>query len=253
MEENKSPFKFLDPYTLEDRERFFGRDKEISELYELAFDTNLILVYGPSGAGKTSLVQCGLANRFSGTDWFDLHVRRRDNINTALKSEVEKSALTPIREGMSPAETVQSLYLDFFKPIYLIFDQFEELYILGSESERNTFFQSIKNILSLDFPRKIIIIMREEYIAQLYDFEKILPQIFDHRLRVEPMSATNVEKVIRGSLAQFNIEMENPEETIQRIIQNISQGKSRVQLSYLQIYLDRLYKEAVHPKNKKDE
>lgn len=244
MTSSKSPFKFLDSYTVEDKERFFGRENEVSLLYELAFETNLILVYGPSGAGKTSLVQCGLANRFEKTDWYDLHIRRRGNINDSFKSEVVKNADTPIDEAMPIAQAVQSLYLDYFKPIYLIFDQFEELYILGEEEEQKQFITSLKKLLQLDFPKKVIIIMREEYIAQLYDFEKIIPQLFDHRVRVEPMSVINVEKVIKGSLDYYNIKLIQPEETISRIISNICEGKSRVQLSYLQVYLDRLYQEA---------
>ena len=48
----KSPFKFLDPYTLEDKELFFGRETEIDTLHDLVYETNLILIYGPSGTGK---------------------------------------------------------------------------------------------------------------------------------------------------------------------------------------------------------
>ena len=33
----KSPFKFLDSYTKEDREIFFGREKEINEFTQIIF------------------------------------------------------------------------------------------------------------------------------------------------------------------------------------------------------------------------
>ena len=62
-----SPFKFLDAYDSQDKEIFFGREEEIEQLYKLIFQTNLMLVYGQSGTGKTSLIQCGLANRFKPT------------------------------------------------------------------------------------------------------------------------------------------------------------------------------------------
>ena len=246
MSKVKSPFKFLDPYTLDDKELFFGRDAEVDILHDLVYDTNLILIYGPSGTGKTSLVQCGLANRFQKTDWFDLYVRRRDDINEALKSEIRKHALTPIPDDADVPTAVQSLFLDFFKPIYLIFDQFEELYLLGNPEERQIFIKSIADLVEADISCKIIIVMREEFIALLYDFEKVVPQLFDKRLRVETMSFANVDKVIRGSAEKFNIELEDAEETVSQIIDKISDGKSGVQLSYLQVYLDRLYREA-HP------
>ena len=53
----KSPFKFLDAYTFEDRANFFGRGEETEELYRMVFKSSLLLIYGLSGTGKTSLVQ----------------------------------------------------------------------------------------------------------------------------------------------------------------------------------------------------
>jgi AAA+ ATPase superfamily predicted ATPase len=240
----RSPFKFLDPYELKDKAIFFGRDEEIERLYEMVFETNILLVYGPSGSGKTSLIQCGLAAQFKRTDWFEIFIRRRDNINQSLKQAMVERARTELPDGASLSERVESLFLDYFKPIYLIFDQFEELYILGDEKERAHFIQQIAELVESDLNCKIIIVMREEYIAQLYDFEKQVPQLFEKRLRVEPMNFTNVATVIKGTTSQFNILLEDQEDTIQRIIENISDQKSGVQLSYLQVYLDRLYREA---------
>ena len=157
MAEIISPFKFLDSYTLEDKEYFFGREDEIDTLYDLVFDANLVLVYGPSGTGKTSLIQCGLGNRFRKTDWFDVHIRRRDDINNSLWQEIAKSVLTPLPDGVDLPGAIQSLYLDYFKPIYLIFDQFEELYLLGSPSERSEFVNNISKLLNADeisFPKE---------------------------------------------------------------------------------------------------
>jgi len=38
----KSPFKFLDSFTKEDKEIFFGRDKETEELYQKNFRNTII-------------------------------------------------------------------------------------------------------------------------------------------------------------------------------------------------------------------
>ena len=48
----KSPFKFLDAYTIEDKDVFFGREKETEALYEMVFETKMLLLYGMSGTGK---------------------------------------------------------------------------------------------------------------------------------------------------------------------------------------------------------
>ncbi len=65
-----SPFKFLDPYGRDDISIFFGRDEEVETLYQHIQKNRLVLVYGTSGTGKTSIVQCGLMNRMYDTDWY---------------------------------------------------------------------------------------------------------------------------------------------------------------------------------------
>ena len=76
----KSPFKFLDSYTRDDRDIFFGREREIEEMYQKVFESRILLVYGISGTGKTSLIDCGLANKFEESDWLPVTVRRGANI-----------------------------------------------------------------------------------------------------------------------------------------------------------------------------
>jgi WD40 repeat protein len=245
----KSPFKFLDAYDRQDKEIFFGRAEEIEQLYTLVFQTKLLLVYGQSGTGKTSLIQCGLANRFKPTDWYELFVRRKDNINASLHHEIRRRAETPIAEEAAAPEAIQSLYLDFLRPVYLIFDQFEELFILGSKEEQQTFIRTIAALLKSDVACKIIFAMREEYLAMLYDFEKAVPSLFNKRFRVEPMSLHNVQQVITGTTAAFGIELEKGEATAQQIIDNLSDRRAGVQLSYLQVYLDKLFRETATAQN----
>ena len=117
----KSPFKFLDSYTREDKDIFFGREREVEELYQKVFDGRILLVYGISGTGKTSLINCGLANKFEDSDWLHIGVRRGKNINQSLKEEIHKASFTGLKNGISIGEAIQSVYLDHFKPVYLGF------------------------------------------------------------------------------------------------------------------------------------
>jgi hypothetical protein len=238
-------FKFLDAYEQEDRDIFFGRSDEIEQLYRLTFQSNFVLVYGKSGTGKTSLIRCGLANRFQATDWFPVMVRRKQDLNEALAAEIRALAQTPIPPEASIADAVQSLYLDRLRPIYLIFDQFEELFILGTESERQAFFDTLAQLLGSAVSCKIIVSMREEYLAMLNRYERTVPTLFRHRLRVEPMSMANLQQVILGTASASGITLEHCEATAQKIIDALDDGRNGVQLAYLQVYLDRLYRGAV--------
>ncbi|MXP43096.1 ATP-binding protein [Allopontixanthobacter sediminis] len=238
----KSPFKFLDAYTAADAEVFFGRSAETELLYRLLGETDIVLVYGQSGTGKTSLIQCGLANRIRETDWHPLWVRLRDNINASLAQEIGAAAITPIEPGASPVEAIKSLYLDHLRPIYLIFDQFEELFVLGTREEQEAFYSTAAEIIASDVSCKIIVSLREEYLAQLDRFEQIVPNLFNKRLRVEFMSPAQIERVITGTCEAHGIALENGADTARLIVDKLSDsGRTYVQLAYLQVYLDSLY------------
>ena len=214
-----SPFKFLDPYTAQDTERFFGRQKEQNRLVELVFSSRLILVYGLSGTGKSSLVQCGLAKAIAPTDYFPIIVRRRGDLPTALvvalQSLLEEETSTDVDKLLA------DLTEDLLRPVYLIFDQFEELFISGSPSEQAFFFAQLKTLYQSKIACKLLLVMREDYIAHLNPFEEQLPSLFDFRLRVEPMSNLSLEEVILGTFGQEEgVDLQNDKETAQIIMNN---------------------------------
>lgn len=246
-----SPFKFLDAYTKKDQDLFFGREDEIEELYQRVFKSNLLLVYGASGTGKTSLIQCGLSSKFSDENWFSVSVRRQDNINKSLLTAIKSNSVTKVSiEDLDPDESeivqrVEGLYLDHFKPIYLIFDQLEELFIIGDEEEQGQFYSNLKALVSSTIQCKVILIIREEYIAALSRMEEIIPTLFDNRVRIEKMLKRVVKEVIEKScIAIPDIEIENKDVFLDRVIENLSEDELTVELTYLQVYLDKLYRNA---------
>lgn len=239
-----SPFKFLDAYQREDKDIFFGRETEVETLYRMTYHTNLILLYGMSGTGKTSIINCGLANSFDSSDWFEIYIRRQENINDALVRELRAKDLSKsFEKDYTVPQMVESLYKDFLRPVYLIFDQFEELFILGSDEEQEELAVFFKALLAADLPCKIIISMREEYLARLSLFEKIVPRIFDKRLRIEPMTRANAKRVILQTAQnpRFNIQL-CYDSIADDIIDNVTQGTGWVQLAYLQVFLDKMYR-----------
>lgn len=243
--QQRSPFKFLDSYNKNDKNIFFGRDEEIKALYELVQTSKLVLVYGASGTGKTSLVECGLSNKFSEADWFDVRIRRG---NMTLLDASLQAVNRKLNEEANPAfdlsQSVEALYYHNFIPIYLIFDQFEEVFIMGDEKERQDFFNALANLVRVKVPCKILLIVREEYLAFFHDFETLIPIIYDNRFRIERMNQLKLEKVIKGTIQtpQYQIDFDNPDENTRLIIDNLRNERHDVDLTNLQVYLDRLYK-----------
>lgn len=248
----KSPFKFLNAYEQEDREFFFGREKETEDLYELTYDTRLLLIVGASGTGKTSIIQCGLANRFSSSRWYDIFIRRDQNMISSIdyqfNRECESLGLVDY-ENFSIQEKLRSIYSNSYKPIYLIFDQFEELFLINENpTEQNEFFLFLKETLELTIPCKVIIVIREEFISYLWKFEEIIPTFFDHRYRIDRLRSNQIQNIVGSLLSKLQesqlISLDDSEDISSIIVDKLSQSKGGSELSYLQVYLDKLYQQA---------
>lgn len=257
------PFKFLDAYKQEDKDIFFGRDSEITQLYEMLFQSDLILIYGASGTGKTSLIQCGLANKSKPYDWFPMTIRRKNNLNDSLDEVLNEAIGTSTQnedddfenmflqeQPLSPLEKkLKDVYKQHFRPIYLIFDQFEELYVLGGKAEQEKFVQTVREIMQIEQPIKIILSIREEYLGSLYEFEKAVPELLRKKLRIEPMNLDKVRQVLEGidQNPRTNISLKaNEQQGITEAIFKKLQGEEKtlfIQLPYLQVFLDKLYRQ----------
>ncbi len=241
----KSPFKFLDSYTKDDRAIFFGRDREIEELYQRVFESRLLLVYGASGTGKSSLIHCGLANKFRETDWLPLVIRRGDNLLSSMAESIKSASLTKQSDEIVTEtqfkKAVRSLYLDYYKPMFFVFDQFEELFIFGTKEEDESFIKILQSLLNAELQCKFIFILREEYLGWLSTFEKSIPGFFDNRIRIEKMDIGNAKSAIEGPCKVHNIAIE--EGFAENMLKNLCPPKeSEVELTYLQVYLDKIFK-----------
>lgn len=251
MEQIVTPFKFLDAYEKADAGRYFGRNRETAQLYNAVFGARMTLVYGGSGTGKTSLIKCGLGNKLYDTDWLPLYIRRNRDINESLRTSL-LSALSPGRSallGANPSDIptiVHNLYLDHYKPIYLIFDQFEEIFIEEQQEEQAAFYSTVRTLVQSEMALKILIVMREEWLGHLSNFESQVPALFDNRLRIERIREQVLWcTVIPGMIRAAGIELREPRETLDLILKQIRDAQSTIDLPDLQVYLDRLYRQAV--------
>ncbi len=241
---NQSPFKFLDSYTRDDREIFFGRERETEEIYHRVFESKILLVYGVSGTGKSSLVQCGLANKFNSADWLPVNIRRGADIVNSMASAIRQSAMTPINGKIDTPtrfkKAVRSLYLDHYKPLFFIFDQFEELFIFGNPSEKKEFAAVIKTLAESDLQCRFMFVLREEYLAGVTEFEKVIPTFLANRVRIEHMTLSGATQAIEGPCRVTGIDVE--EGFAGKMLEKLSPGSAEVELTYLQVFLDRLYR-----------
>ena len=166
------------------------------------------MLYGISGTGKTSLIDCGLAGKFEESDWLPVHIRRGSDMLESLKRELEAAAISPVGPEAGIPELIRSVYLDHFKPIYLIFDQFEELFVFGDREERDLFIRTISGIYSSDIQCRCLFSIREEFLAGVTEFESVIPEFMSNRMRIEKMTFKHAREVIEGPCRVHGIGLE---------------------------------------------
>ncbi|MBV8075222.1 MAG: ATP-binding protein [Planctomycetaceae bacterium] len=67
---------FVGPRPFQIGEPLFGRDREVPKLLDLVIAERIVLLFSPSGAGKTSLIQAGLIPALREEGFHDLPVIR---------------------------------------------------------------------------------------------------------------------------------------------------------------------------------
>jgi len=177
-----SPYQGLKRFNVKDRDRFFGRDKLIARLFEAVNRSNLSLVLGASGSGKSSVVRAGLIPELeksleSQTFYDFIFTPNQDpfeSLYRCLLSEEKnynfsKSDAKIALEAKANTlkEVIRTLRNDGER--WLIFvDQFEELFtICDDPDKRKNFISGLVQVAkSGNSSVKIVLAMRADFLEQ---------------------------------------------------------------------------------------
>jgi WD40 repeat protein len=202
-----SPYKGLIPYGEEDAEFFFGRDKEKRLICANLFASSLSVLYGPSGVGKSSVLQAGVA------PW----LKKREDILLAAFNTWQSDPLAEIKAALSKAflpydppeesDPLPQYLLNCSKMLdrrlMIIFDQFEEYFLFRESEDQFTEEFSIA-VNRSDLPVSFLISIREDSIAKLDRFEGRIPTLFDCILRIEHLNRSSARDAILKPVDQYN-------------------------------------------------
>ena len=187
----REPYVGPRPFKEDETYLFFGRKKETEELISLITAHQVVLIYAPSGGGKTSLVNAGLIPKLKGIqepnpedpdavedlEVFDVlkPMRVQGQVQSGFKIGKEVNiymfnALSSGEEGLDRSILSDMSFADFLKARpkrinefgeparrVVIFDQFEELFTAYPErwEDRKKFFEQVGDAL-VGNPRKEI-------------------------------------------------------------------------------------------------
>jgi V8-like Glu-specific endopeptidase len=221
---------YVGPRAFERGETLHGRDRELRRLLNLLIAERIVLLYSPSGAGKTSLIQAALIPELEDEGfrvWSTLRVNRELppgetagapvnryvlSVLLSLDEALPQDAQTPIDEltGMTLDDYLSQRTNDeaeAFDDVF-VFDQFEEI-LTFDPTDREVkleFFEQLGAMLQ-NRRRWALFAMREEFIAGLDPYLRPIPTRFSATFRLEllnPLAASQaMQKPASAAGVQF--------------------------------------------------
>ncbi|MDP9192999.1 MAG: hypothetical protein M3P06_14965 [Acidobacteriota bacterium] len=214
------------PFGPEDAALFFGRKRETEELYLRILSVPLLLQFGKSGLGKTSLVQAGLFPLLRAKPFLPVMIRLNDpaeSLTDAVARSIRESVLNEgVDVGNTNATGLWELLAtttawreDLLLTPVLVFDQFEEVFTLRDQAFRDELAAELGRLASgipperlrgaqLDLPEvKLLISLKETHLGELEQFSARIPRLFQERLRLKPLSESDAaDAVVNPAMLQ---------------------------------------------------
>ena len=211
-----TPYRGLESFRTDDAEWFFGResltDDVVAKLSKLANDPragSIVVVVGPSGSGKSSLLRAGVVpavvNEASdlGPNWRCLLLSPGSEPVRVLAHKLGAAT------GIQSAELEAGLRSDTLHlpedavggGLVIIVDQFEEVFTLcADESEREAFIAALRRVSRVDGSnrRRVLVVLglRADFYGRAARLPALVPVLQDHQVLVGPMNAEQLRRAI---------------------------------------------------------
>jgi len=169
------PFRYLSWFTEKEAEVFFGRNREIRQMYDrlTADDASpIVLFYGQSGVGKSSFLDAGLVPRLR--VYYQVCYLRRDahaTLSTTLRDALILLGGEPAESAPDLAAAWGAVERNGGKPLVVFFDQVEEVYThvnTESPNELQEFAREIGKLFAGSTSRgRLVLSFRKEWLPEI--------------------------------------------------------------------------------------
>jgi WD40 repeat protein len=257
------PYRGIHPFRYVDHPIFFARGEESHRLISLVSVYRGVMLYGDSGAGKSSLVNAGLIPEALALGFEPERLR----VQPRAGEELVVQRIPTADEGVLPsllahgedASVRTVLSIAAFearlgdacvehRPL-LIFDQFEEIVTLfdepGLREPQHGLVELFVRLLHGTLPVKLLFSFREDYLGRVRELLAACPELVDQALRIAPPSADTLPTIIRGPFERYpeHFERELSPTLAERLVTVLGErfGAGELSLSEVQTVCLRLW------------
>lgn len=238
---DQKPYVGPRPFGRDEKDLFFGRDREARDLCSLVVAHPIVLLYAASGAGKSSLLNAGLIPLLEARGYEVLPPARvSGRIPRAIKtSEVNNVYVFNVLSSwagpsVDPRDLVKADIASFLAGLpdrtdaagervlrVVLLDQFEELFTFAPErwQERAALIRQLAEALERDPLLRLVLVMRREFVAQLETYAPLLPQGLRTRFPLDRLGPKAAQEAIEGPLARTDRKIEP--EASQRLVEEL--------------------------------
>ena len=181
------PYRGLAAYERADADLFHGRGLAVRALTARLRATRLVVVSGPSGVGKSSVVGAGLVPEL---------LRGAVPHSAGVEVVVVKPGSRPVDELAPLLRETETADSDR-RPVALIVDQFEQLWTAGVEDgERAAFVDAVLAMLDDGVLSCAVLVVRGDYLGRLAEHVELAGRAADGLVLVPPMTELELREVV---------------------------------------------------------
>ncbi|AUB39917.1 putative ATPase, archaeal AAA+ ATPase superfamily [Nostoc flagelliforme CCNUN1] len=241
------PYQGLKAFETEQKQFFFGRKQVVRTILEKLAQKPFVPIIGPSGSGKSSVVQAGLIPELDDSVWQILPpikpgFQPLQELRGVLKAffpgaKKERLLWELITEEPNPLPVILE-HLTRAEKFLLIVDQFEELFTVSVAEDKQRFIELLTQVVEMsDSQLKVVITMRSDFLEPCSDYPSLNKLIENQLVLMPRITGVDLKETITepAKLQGHSVE----ERLVLKILEDV--GKEPGYLPLMEFALTRLW------------
>jgi len=212
-----NPYKGLAAFGEADADDFFGRESLVHELVSKADASRFVVVTGPSGSGKSSVVRAGVLPRLRARGSLVVSMTPGAHPMDELETGLLRIATEPLGSLLEQltaderglARAVKRVLPDDGSELVLVVDQFEELFIVTPDDRRDWFLEAVAYAVTEERSQlRVITTLRADFYDRPLQHPAVSELVRANTVAVSPLSGEELDAAITGPAARLGVIVE---------------------------------------------